>query len=405
MAIKNLTDHKNNPAAGLRRLAIVKKGAMDGNRPVDLDHFRLKWADDEAEEADPDIELVRIAFYELYGVEPTRLENAFILTDDPDNAFFMEEWLKAGGGGKLIRRCDGETQVNHYDFNKKVMLYNPIPCIQGQEEGCQCRAVGRLSFILRDIVQRTGVLGYFQLQLGGKHEIANISAHLSNIKRMVNVPLFMVPFTIFRQDQAVNVPGFIKRVDKSLVHVQANLQALNSAIQIGYGDDHPLELEAGELPLDVTDVIEGEIAGKGVDFSRLSTKRPASLLEGTGDEVDPAIFKRPFVNMDQLGAWLRYEAAHSGENVELIDAGKAANIGRELSILFRNEAIRAYFLKMTFGLVPDKEGSISKYMQNREFAAIKKWKNLAHVAANILQEEIEMIIRSYQAEVGEAVNE
>lgn len=397
MPIKNLTSNQNNPTAGLRRLAIIKKGAMEGNRPIDLDHFRVVWADDNSENADPDIELVRIAFYELYGAEPTRFENVYFLTDDPQSAFFMEEWISAGGAGKLARRCDGETQKSHYDFNQKVMLHNPIACIQGQEEGCKCTPVGRLAFILKDVSQRTGVLGYFQLQLGGKHEIAQISAHLTNIQRMVNAPLFMIPFSIFRQDVPVNVPGIIKRVNKSLVHVQANLQAMQNTIQIGYGDDQPLEIESGELPLEVSDMIEGEIQpiSQGVDFGKhLSAKRPKSLLE----QAELAgIATRPFASMDILCMWLRNEAARMEGSEDLVEAGQAANIGRELSMLFRNNEIRAHFLLCAFGITPDEEGNLSKYMSKAEFSAIKKWKNLAEVPASTLNQEIEMIIAAYHA--------
>lgn len=396
MAIKNLTDHKNNPTAGLRRLGIIKKGAMEGNRPVDLNHFRVVWADDNSENADPDLETVRIAFYELYGAEPTRFENVYLLTDDPESAFYMEEWIQAGGAGKLVRRCDGETQKSHYDFNKKVMLHNPIACIQGQEEGCKCTPVGRLAFILKDVSQRTGVLGYFQLQLGGKHEIVNISAHLTNIQRMVNAPLFMIPFSIFRQDVPVNVPGIIKRVNKSLVHVQANLQAMQNTIQIGYGEDHPLELETGELPLEVSDMIEGEIQPPhGVDFGKhLSGKRPKSLLEQAElAELAP----RPFTSMDTLGMWLRNEAAHMEGSEDLISEGQAINIGKELSMIFRNNDVRTYFYKVVFGIVRDKEGHLSKYMTQAEFKAIKKWKNLAEVPANVFSQEVEMIIAAYHA--------
>lgn len=391
MAIKNLTSNQNNPTSGLRRLAIIKKGAMEGNRPIDLNYFRIVWADDGAEESDPEIELVRIAFYELYEAHPTRFDNVFFLIDDPESAFWYEEWLSAGGAGKLVRRCDGETQVSHYDFNQKRMLHNPIACIQGKEEGCKCTPVGRLSFILKDVTQRTGVLGYFQLQLGGKHEIAQISAHLSNIKRMVNVPLFMVPFTLFRHDVPVNVPGIIKRVDKSLVHVQANLQALQNAIQIGYGDDHPLEIEAGELPLEVSDMIEGEIA----DFAnRLSAKRPTSLLE---EAESISLPPRPFPSMDMLFLYLRHEAKINGESDDVVSDGQAINIGKELSMLFRNNDIRAFLFRVAFGIVPDKEGHLSKYLTQAEFKAIKKWKNLAVISADVLNQEIEMITAAYHA--------
>lgn len=396
MPIKNLTNNQDNPAAGMRRIAIIKKGAMEGNRPIDLDHFRLVWADDDRQEADPDIELVRIAFYELYGAEPTRFDNVYFLNADPESAFWLEEWLSAGGAGKLARRCDGETQKSHYDFNKKVMLHNPVPCIQGQEEGCKCTPVGRLSFILKDVVQRTGVLGYFQLQIGGKHEIVNISAHLTNIQRMVNAPLFMIPFSIFRQDQAVNVPGILKRVNKSLVHVQANLQAMQNVIQIGYQEEQPLELETGELPLEVSDMIEGEIApAHGVDFGKhLSGKRPKSMLERAElAEIAP----RPFATMDTLGMWLRNEAAHMEGSEDLISEGQAINIGKELSMIFRNNDVRAFFYKVMFGIVRDKDGHLSKYMSQGEFKAIKKWKNLAEIPASVFSQEVEMIIAAYHA--------
>lgn len=391
MAIKDMTNNHSNPTAGMRRLALVKKGEYNGTRPIDLDHFRIVWADND-KEADPDLDLVRDVFYSLYGEEPTRFDNAFFLIDDPEDAFWYEDWIKAGGAGKLVRRCDGETQVARYDFNNNRMLHNPIACIQGQQEGCNCKAVGRLSFILKDVSNRTGVIGYFQLQLGGKHEIANISAHLQGIERMVKRPLFTIPFSIFRQDVPVNVPGMIKRVDKSLVHIQADPQSIKNALQLGIEKlEEILEIHAGELPLEISDMIEGEIA----DFaSRLSAKRPSSLLE---EAESISLPPRPFPSMDMLFLYLRHEAKNNGESDDVVSDGQAINIGKELSMLFRNNDIRAFLFRVAFGIVPDKEGHLSKYLTQAEFKAIKKWKNLAVITADVLNQEIEMITAAYHA--------
>jgi hypothetical protein len=52
-------------------------------------------------------------------------------------------------------------------------------------------------------------------------------------------------------------------------------------------------------------------------------------------------------------------------------------------------------MENAFGIVADADGNLSKYLNKSEFKALKAWKNLANIAAHVLQAEIEMIIESF----------
>ena len=125
MTILGLTDEQSlNAAQGLAVIGRLRKGEKRSpNAPGrNLDHFRLDMADE--------YQAYTPMFHEIYGDRPTQLDVMFI-GDSVDDVFpnWLEEW---GSTTTLYHRCDGETQVLHWDkrnkdYNRDPNRLHPYP--------------------------------------------------------------------------------------------------------------------------------------------------------------------------------------------------------------------------------------------------------------------------------------
>lgn len=209
MPIKGMTT-AHQPGAGLPRLGKLVKGAertqedLTKKRPGrDLQHFRIKF--------DPGYEHLAATWTQLYGDEPTIIPRAFLMSDAVDAAFqsWLEEWSASG----LLRRCDGEQQVRWFNRDEGRTVSTPIPCANSSGQTCQCKQVGRLNFILPDLISATGAFGYITLETHSVIDIKRFFQTLKDVEALYGRTTG-IPFVLVRLPEEIEQPKFDKATKK-----------------------------------------------------------------------------------------------------------------------------------------------------------------------------------------------
>lgn len=217
MPIVGLTDTKTvNPVQALPVLARVHKGGPrpeDGRGPgPDLDYFRVEFL--------PRYAHLRETWEQLYGAQPHLFPRVYLPGSRTEDVFttWNEEWTKT----KLLHRCDGKTQVRHYDPARKEYVNVPTPCAGN----CKCRQIGRLYMVLPDLIGATGLFGLVILTTHSLLDIKAIHAALVYYEAQFD-GLQGVELAIGRDVQKVPIPikkadGSTERVmtDKSMIYVR-----------------------------------------------------------------------------------------------------------------------------------------------------------------------------------------
>ena len=220
----------------------MRQTAKGKNYPgPDLDYFRVEFTDQFKHLAN-DFEM-------LYGSQPKSIRGLRLPGHDADTAFptWLEQWKHA----KMVRRCDGENIVLWYDLTMNDYRTVLLPCKQA--EGCQCKEIGRLSFILPEFLVRTGVLGVFSLVISSKHELIGVYNYLRDINQQFR-DLSSVPFVLSRTDKEVTMKmdkGRTKKM-RSMVTLEVDRNWTQIQYQQGnlLGDGQSpelMELPEGEL--------------------------------------------------------------------------------------------------------------------------------------------------------------
>jgi hypothetical protein len=216
MPIQGLTD-KQAFGAGLPRLGTLYKGDAkpEGqNKPgPDLSYFRFE----------PESEFAHLAglFAELYGAQPDCFDNVFLAGSTADEVFptWMEEWTAT----KLVHRCDGHTQIAHWDGQQTQRT--EITCAQKNDKGCKCGEIGRLKLLFPDLMEATGILGYIACATHSIYDIMRLHRYLSDLE-VLRGGLGGIPFTFGRAPKEVSVPnpkkGGRMNITKSLLYLHAN---------------------------------------------------------------------------------------------------------------------------------------------------------------------------------------
>jgi hypothetical protein len=226
MPIRGLTDQQQPGSHGLPEIARLYKGEPkpeDGRRPGrDLDHFRVEFQ--------PEYEILRPLFIQLYGDKPTEFEPVFFAGATVDEVFatWKEEWTATA----MLHRCDGEYQVAHYNPQSGYYSTAKIECAVTSGEGCACKQIGRMSLLLPELVDAAGILGTVSVSTHSLNDILTVHRYLSTIQRMHGT-LAGVPFRFGRSKREMSVPKTAKngeytgermKVKKSLfyIHVTAD---------------------------------------------------------------------------------------------------------------------------------------------------------------------------------------
>ena len=235
MAIKGLTDK----GLSFPQIGRIKKGEMQESKkkkgvmyPVDLDYFKVEFADNE------DGERLSAMFEKVYGPKPKSINIRLPFNEISEmwdgflEAYTASRLLaKSDGpteeGGIVLYRCDGKTgeaivrngenietgkiephpndNVGGFDYKGKPVYYNPI---------------GRLKVIVPELKEAA----YMLFTTGSWNDIRFISQQLAGLKELNQEVIKGVPLQLIRSDHEVMAPiqGKKTRVTKSLVSIKAD---------------------------------------------------------------------------------------------------------------------------------------------------------------------------------------
>ena len=235
MAIKGLTDKGLSfPQIGrIRKGKMVPvKGKEGVMRPVDLDYFKVDFADD------PEGERLAAKFTEVYGAEPKSI-NIFLPFNEIDQMWdgFLEAYTasrllaRSDGptveGGVVLYRCDGKTGealvLNGENLETGKIETHPADNIAGHDyngKPVEYSPIGRLKVIVPDLKEAA----YLLFTTGSWNDIRFISQQLAGLKELNNDVIKGVPLKLIRSDHEVMAPikGKKTRVTKSLISIKAD---------------------------------------------------------------------------------------------------------------------------------------------------------------------------------------
>lgn len=194
MAIKHLQGKASLPIIGK-----IKKGQMDGKRPIDLPYFRFVCPDNSIQDK----------VTELFGEKPAEF-TAFLFSDEPFTAW-MQEWST----GSLLKRCDGEHIQLELQGDKMVNCLKPC-----QFPNCKCKP----NSILKLMIKKVSPVGIFELTTNSQNDISHIDSILNGVKEISSVsgiPLSYFPILFKKEKVSISVPMNGKRVrmDKYLIKI------------------------------------------------------------------------------------------------------------------------------------------------------------------------------------------
>lgn len=215
MPIRGLTDQTDQFGSGLPRIGTLYKGdekPKEGNRPgKDLNYFRMEF--------EPQYEYLRDLWTEMFGDEPDSFERVFLSGETPDDAFgcWKEEWTATG----LLHRCDGEFQKVWYDKRTGFFSQTREKCAASGMPPCQCKPTGRLSLILPEFIDKSGVLGVVSVTTHSLNDILTLSRYLNDIFNVYGT-LNGVPFIFGRAARELGVPRTDKQGNRTGERLKVN---------------------------------------------------------------------------------------------------------------------------------------------------------------------------------------
>ena len=266
MPIKGTTDREGGIADGMIRIGTLFKGEEQRERTKkngqtvmimgrDLSYFRMDF--------EPEYEHLRPEWEALYGKEPEMFEPVFLAAQSVEEILdsckrWMEDW---NGSGILLHRCDGETQVKHWQQGADMYSTAKIACASDGRVPCKCKETARLTLILPRLWEALGIPCVVTLTTHSKYDIIALRGHLALIQKMYGT-IAGVPFVFGRSMREVSVPnekepGKRIKTNKSLLYIRVTsnftlnhlLPALSSApaaLPAGSADDDFDRLDVGE---------------------------------------------------------------------------------------------------------------------------------------------------------------
>lgn len=194
MPIKSI-DQSYEFGSGLPCIGRLRKGGAktDPRRPgPDLTYFRFT--------PEPGFERFAGVFEHFYGKEPQFFSPVRFGGSTIEDVF--DFWMKEHTATKMTRKCDGETQVRHFDASTGETSTEPVACAAPD---CACKQVGRLKLFLPDLINEIGVFGYVMLTTTSLYDIRNILSCMRDLERIIG-DLSSVDFLIGRASRIISVP-------------------------------------------------------------------------------------------------------------------------------------------------------------------------------------------------------
>jgi len=270
------------------RAGKLRKGAEKTERGAgrDQDHFRLT--------LETPYEHIRPAFEALYGNQPQEFHNVLMAADSPEQAFqyWNEQWAHA----RLLKRCDEETIVLHWEENgiKPDYSTEPLACTCDPLKR-DCKQHGRLDIVLPELYQATGEWVKFTVETTSIYDVIALRSYMTMaeafMQKLTGVAFWSVPFTIGRamRDVPVTINGkrSIKAMSLLFVKIEPefNQQVFTPMLmrpaQLLLAGVNP---ETGELP------IEAEF-NSAQEWDRDYVKAETIHLFDHDNHWDNAIFK------------------------------------------------------------------------------------------------------------------
>lgn len=203
------------------RLGKLRKGAEKADGKTvgrDLGYFRATF--------EPQYEdLIRPAFTELYGEQPTEFRNVLIAAENADSAFqyWFEEWAHA----RLLRRCDGDNIVVSFEEASQRYDQTPHACTCDPLKR-DCNERGTLDIVLPALFEKTGIWGKFTVQTGSIYDIVALRSamRIASVftSQLPNVAFWSIPFRVGRAMRPVPVTINGKRSVKSMSLLYADIE-------------------------------------------------------------------------------------------------------------------------------------------------------------------------------------
>ena len=225
MPIKGLTDANIGARGLMQRLGKLRKGKKnDRGLPTNLDYFLVDFADG--------FKHLEGLFVELYGTQPKSFDDIIIWGNTVDEAFpnYLKEYNSAG---QLLTVSDGINVTYRYDPETDTRDSTPVPYVESEwlvKDGKRAgkprlSPQGILLVTPTDFMMRSGISGYFQIDVGSINEIRAIHEVLCGVEAAVG-RIQGVPFVLKRSDQLINKPftnkdGSVKRrkSEESLISI------------------------------------------------------------------------------------------------------------------------------------------------------------------------------------------
>lgn len=285
--IKGLTDR----GMSFPEIGRIRKGEMrtftreDGSkyqRPVDLDYFRVVFAEGE-EEAEK-------IFRDHYDPEPKEINIMLPLS----LGAVWDAWLEAYTSGRLIARSDGEYMQYWYDPQKgekivvdwrdkngKQVPYTGKPgdeMVVGKTKtgnNIVMKPIGRLKVVIRELER----FAYLTFITGSYYDIDNISSQLKSYYQIAS-EISGVPLILKRRPKEISTPvgnGNRQRLEKWLVEIEPRYDWVKQKM---------LEAQAKENIFRLTPGIDLPETEEGIEPSELAEVAYDDVVEGEVEEIE-----------------------------------------------------------------------------------------------------------------------
>lgn len=164
---------------GFNVLGTIRKGEpkAENRAGKNLPYFRF--------DLKPEYEHLAPALVELYGEQPTELNNVILVGGKTLNQIFPHWLMEFSGNGVLTNKCDGRTNVLSLDKSTGEYDASDKPCLKFGV-GCGCQPSAMLRFNLPELSAATNTIGVFLVPVTSGIEIARFRAFLHGLETRLN---------------------------------------------------------------------------------------------------------------------------------------------------------------------------------------------------------------------------